>query len=116
LSIEAFQSYWRTRHAPLVAERAKSLGILRYVQAHSLHDADFNYLADDRGCRVPPYDGVAELWFGSPNVLARTQQTPEAALAASRTLMEDEAQFIDLANSAIFVVEEHQIFIGDKAM
>ncbi|OYU45411.1 MAG: ethyl tert-butyl ether degradation protein EthD [Burkholderiales bacterium PBB4] len=109
MSTEEFQDYWRNRHASLVAERAASLGILRYVQSHRLQTAAFDYMADERGCHVPPYDGVAELWFGSEKVLTRTKAPPEAALEATRDLIADEARFIDLQNSPIFVAVEHEI-------
>lgn len=109
LSIEAFQEYWRNHHAPMVAERAKQLGVLRYVQSHSLIKPAFDYMAQERGCVVPPFDGVAELWFGSERVLSRSKTPPEAALAAARELLADEQQFIDLENSPIFVAQEHEI-------
>ena len=42
MSVEEFQRYWRNTHAPLVAARAETLGIRRYVQAHT---ADRDVLA-----------------------------------------------------------------------
>jgi uncharacterized protein (TIGR02118 family) len=109
LSREAFQNYWRTRHAPLVAERAKALGIRRYVQSHTLFDTLLNGLADQRGSTGEPFDGVAELWFDSAKALHPNDTAPPASLQAARDLLADEAAFIDLANSPIFVAQEHEI-------
>ena len=110
LSVEAFQDYWRNRHAPIVAKHARRLGMLRYVQSHSLHNPAFAYLSEDRGSNVQLFDGVAEVWYKSERSLARTSgNVPEGILAASRELLEDEQEFIDMANSRIFVVQEHDI-------
>ncbi len=109
LTTEAFQDYWRTQHAPLVAARAQTLGIRRYVQSHTLFDPRLSGLADLRGFTDAPFDGVAELWFDSAAVLYPNVDAPAAALQAGRDLLEDEAKFIDLPNSPIFVVEEHEI-------
>jgi hypothetical protein len=48
---------------------------------------------------------VAEIWLDSLD----WPQT-EAAQAAGLELLEDERRFIDLANSPIFVGEEHVVF------
>lgn len=109
LSPEAFQEYWLTRHAPLVKARAGVLGIRRYVQSHTLFDPLLNGLAEQRGFVGAPYDGVAELWFDGPEVLHARDDTPAASIAAARDLLADEAEFIDLKNSPIFVVQEHEI-------
>ena len=36
LTREQFQEYWRNHHAALVAERARSPGVVRYVQCLAL--------------------------------------------------------------------------------
>jgi uncharacterized protein (TIGR02118 family) len=100
LSREEFQRYWREQHAPLVAKHARTLGILRYVQAHTGHDALNGAMQASRGGPVA-YDGVAELWFES-----------EAAMAAAKAgaeLLEDEKKFIDLANSPLWFSDEHAV-------
>lgn len=110
LSVEEFQDYWRNRHAPIVTRHAARLGMLRYVQSHSLHNPAFAYMSQDRGSKVEPFDGVAECWYASERWLSRTSaEVPEAILIASRELLEDERQFIDMENSPIFVVQEHEI-------
>lgn len=106
LSREEFQRYWRETHAPLVAERAKVLGILRYVQCHTGHDA-LNAGAQASRSGPEAYDGVAELWFESEAALA-ANAGPAAAKAAAE-LLDDEKRFIDLANSPLWWGEEHEI-------
>jgi len=107
LSREEFQAYWREKHAPLVAGHAATLGIKRYVQTHTL-DAPFNDLLKASRGGPDAYDGVAELWWESLDTLAAGSSSPEGQLAAAE-LLEDEAKFIDLANSPLWLAEEHQI-------
>lgn len=109
LTREAFQAYWRTSHAPLVAERAGKLGIRRYVQSHTLTDPRLSGLADQRETKAEPFDGVAELWFDAAEVLHPHDNVPDAIVQAGRDLLDDERTFIDLENSPIFVVEEHEV-------
>ena len=54
---DAFQTYWRETHAPLVASVQGALRIRRYVQCHSLPESAE---ADLRTSRhgPPGYDGV----------------------------------------------------------
>jgi len=66
ISLDEFQRYWRDTHAPLVAERAETLGIRRYVQVHTSDLADVHAMLQRRNGGSPePFDGVAELWFDS---------------------------------------------------
>lgn len=99
-----FQDYWRNSHAPLVRSLADRLGIRRYVQSHTLPDEAFSRFAAARG-GAPSYDGVAELWFDSLDDIVRPRADPAAA-EAGRRLLEDEARFIDLSRSPIFLSEE----------
>jgi uncharacterized protein (TIGR02118 family) len=103
LSRGEFQRYWREQHAPLVEKHAKTLGIRRYVQLHTL-DTPLN--AALRGTRGGPeeFDGVAEIWFDAAELPA----TPEAAVAGL-ALLEDEKKFIDLARSPLWLGEERPI-------
>jgi uncharacterized protein (TIGR02118 family) len=103
LSRAEFQAYWRERHAPLVAARARLLGIRRYVQSHTTDDADFAGPARARG-GAAPYDGVAEIWFDDS-----AEGTPEARRAAALELLADERRFIDLAASPLFYTQEHEV-------
>ena len=107
LSLEDFQTYWRETHAPLVAERADVLKIRRYVQVHTkdldgLHSA----FQQRNGGAPPPFDGVAELWFDSLNVLGGDDPAVRQAQAER---LADEANFIDLPNSPMWMSEEFEV-------
>jgi uncharacterized protein (TIGR02118 family) len=106
LSREEFQRYWREQHAPLVAKHAGVLGILRYVQAHTGHDALNGAMQASRG-GPEAYDGVAELWFESAEAMAAN--TSEAAAKAGAELLADEEKFIDLANSPLWFSDEFKV-------
>ena len=110
LSREEFQRIWREEHALLVRRHAETLGIRRYVQAHTA-TTPFNDAL--RGSRSAPeeYDGVAELWWDSIEAAAQAASTPEGAKAATE-LLEDERRFIDLVHSPIFLAEEHVVVDG----
>jgi uncharacterized protein (TIGR02118 family) len=109
LSRGAFQDYWASTHAPLVASVAETLQIRRYVQLHSL-PAEAN--APTRASREAPpeYDGVAELWFDSLDAIAANGARPEARAAAA-LLLEDERRFIDLPKSPLWWGEE-KVVVG----
>jgi len=51
-----------------------------------------------------PYDGVAEVWFDSLDALGSTDP---AVQQASADLLADEANFIDLAQSPLWITEEN---------
>lgn len=107
LSREDFQRYWREVHGPLVAQYADTLGLKRYVQVHTLPDAQAR--ADEvRGPLADVYDGVAELWFD----LDQAKGTPEQRKAANRHLAEDEKNFIDFSHSSMWLAQEIA-FVGD---
>ncbi len=111
LSQSAFRDYWLNKHAPLVASHREALRIRRYVQ---LHTGDFGMTDAVRIARAGSleaapaiYDGVAQLWWDSLDDLMT--DTPEAR-QAGRALLEDEAKFIDFANSPLWFGEEKVIF------
>ncbi len=106
LSLEEFQSYWRTTHGPLVAKHAEHLKALRYVQVHTLEDPVNDGMAQARGGMEPPYDGVAELWWSSRDELAEAVETADGQ-AALEELLEDEKKFIDLPNSPLWLNYEY---------
>ena len=109
LSREEFQRYWREHHAPLVRTHAATLGIRRYVQAHTIDPAMSQAIAAARNA-PDPFDGVAELWFDW-DVLTANAGTP-AAIEAGRQLLEDERRFIDLPRSPIFFAEDNVVIGG----
>ena len=103
---DEFQDYWLRRHAPLVAGFTEDLQILRYVQTHTIDDPGIEAAQKARGGMEPHYDGVAELWWASEAELTEHLQTPQAQ-AASAALLEDEAKFIDLPNSPLWMAYEY---------
>jgi uncharacterized protein (TIGR02118 family) len=106
LSREDFQRYWLEEHGPLVRERAAAIGARRYVQVHTLETPLDGALREHR--KGEPYDGVAELWWDSLDALTASFGD-EAGLKAAGELLADEARFIDLERSAIWLAEEHEI-------
>jgi uncharacterized protein (TIGR02118 family) len=109
LSVLEFQDYWLNNHGPLVRRLQPALGMVRYVQLHRL-DTD---LADGmrRVRNAPePYDGVAELWWESEDTYRAARRNPEAR-EAGRLLLEDEAKFIDLARSPLWLNRE-EVIVG----
>lgn len=105
LSREQFQQYWREQHGPLVQRHAATLGITRYVQAHTIDPELSRGIAAARNA-PDPYDGVAEIWLEMASVTA----TPSAErIAAGRALLADEARFIDLPRSPIFLADDHVV-------
>lgn len=106
MSRESFQDYWRSTHAPLVATHAEALGIRRYVQVHTLDDPANTAMANRRGTMEDPFDGVAELWFDSLAAMTAAGST-DAGHEAAAALIEDEATFIDLAASPLWLAVEH---------
>ena len=111
LSREEFQRYWREKHGPLVRDRSAALGIQRYVQVHTLDSPLNEAMRASRGSDPDIFDGVAELWWESPEAFSAGATTDEGRKAA-RELYEDEKRFIDFSRSLAFVAQEHP-FVGD---
>jgi uncharacterized protein (TIGR02118 family) len=105
---EEFHRYWREEHGALACRLLEPLNLRRYVQTHTL-DTDLNaQLAAARGT-VEAFDGVAELWWDSLDDLLAALGT-ENGQRANAELAEDEARFIDLERSSLFLTEEQVIF------
>lgn len=114
LSLAEFHDYWLNRHGPLVRRLQPALGMVRYVQVHRLPGD----LADGmRRVRAAPepYDGVAELWWESEESFRTARRSPEAR-EAGRLLLEDEARFIDLPRSPLWLNREHVIYAGAEVL
>ena len=110
LGLAEFQDYWLNKHGPLVKSLQPALGMVRYVQLHRLPGD----LADGmrRVRDAPePYDGVAELWWESEETYRAARRNPEAR-EAGRKLLEDEARFIDLPRSPLWLSREEVIYAG----
>lgn len=102
-----FHRYWRHEHGPLVRSLQPTLGIRRYVQTHRMETPIDGVLRASRGA-LEPFDGVAELWWDDVDALVAATSTPDGS-AAARILLEDEAKFIDLARSALWLGQEIEI-------
>lgn len=107
LTVAEFQDYWRETHAPLVAERADVLKIKRYVQVHTADVDGLHRAFQQRNGGAPePFDGVAELWFESLDDFGGDDP---AVRQAQAELLADEANFIDLTNSPMWIAVEHEV-------
>ena len=106
LSTEEFQDYWLNQHGPLVASHARHINALRYVQVHAVDDPINAAMAEARGGMEPPYDGVAEVWFENRDKLVEALSTDSGQEAAA-ALIEDEARFIDLPHSPLWLGYEY---------
>jgi uncharacterized protein (TIGR02118 family) len=113
LSLAEFQDYWLNKHGPLVRSLQPALGMLRYVQVHRLATDLADGMRKVRGA-PEPYDGIAELWWESEEMFRAARRTPEAR-EAGRRLLEDEAKFIDLPRSPLWVNHEHVVYRGADA-
>ncbi len=102
-----FYQRWLS-HGPLVGEVAEAIHARRYVQSHTIDTPLNAQFAEPRGMDRA-YDGITEVWWDSLEDLVAGMNTPEGQAAHER-LLEDEREFIDLANSFISLTEEHLIF------
>jgi uncharacterized protein (TIGR02118 family) len=108
LSLAEFQDYWLHKHGPLVKSLQPALGMLRYVQTHRLADDLADGMRRVRGA-PEPYDGMAELWWESEETFRAARRNPEAR-EAGRLLLEDEARFIDLPHSPLWLNREQVVY------
>ncbi|MDA1074211.1 MAG: EthD domain-containing protein [Proteobacteria bacterium] len=106
LTIDAFHKYWLQEHGPLVASHAKHINAMKYVQVHTLDDPINEAMAKARGGMEPIYDGVAEVWFENRQALVDAMASDAGAKAAA-ALVADEAKFIDLAASPLWLAHEY---------
>ena len=107
IDAEEFHRYWRDEHGPLVRSFQPVLGIRRYVQVHRL-ETPFNDVLQGSRNTLEPFDGTAELWWDDLDALTAGSSTTKG-VAAARALLEDEARFIDLERSALWLGEEVEI-------
>lgn len=108
LTPKAFRNYWYDVHGPLVRELADAMRMRRYVQSHAIVDARFVGIAAIRGIEATPFDGIAELWWDSVDAMLAVGDTREGR-TASRQLVADERNFIDVVNSPLFFVDEREL-------
>lgn len=106
-SPEDFRRRWLF-HGVLVRELSAAIRARRYVQSHTIDTPLNEQLAQSRGMG-PACDGITEVWFDSLDDLLAGVSSAEGQ-AANQRLLEDEREFIDLADSFMFLTEEHSIF------
>jgi hypothetical protein len=110
LSLEQAQLYWRTNHGPIIRGVAQAMRMRRYLQVHRFEDDLEQQLRVSRRTATAPYDGHAEAWFDRAD-LALIATSPEGRRAME--IVEDEANFIDFANSAMWIAKE-RVFIDRR--
>lgn len=103
-----FHDYWLKSHGPKVRGHAAAIRARRYVQSHLIDTPANEGLRAPRGM-LPPAPGITEVWWDSLADFQAAGADPAAA-AAFADLAEDEAKFIDIAASQIFLTQEHPIF------
>ena len=108
LSLAEFQDYWLNKHGPLVRRLQPALRMVRYVQEHRLDGDLATGMQRARGA-PEPFDGIAELWWTDEETFRAAGRDPEAR-EAGRLLLEDEAKFIDLARSPLWLNREQVIY------
>ena len=114
MSREAFQEYWKTRHADLVKSHARELGALRYVQSHTVDSVIAVGGNKARGSVLAEFDGITEFWWASEAAMSPEGVSNEQALEIQKQLLADEQRFIDVEQSVLFVTEEHEIYDFSK--
>lgn len=110
LSREEFLDYWLNTHGPIVRKHAEAMKVRRYIQLHTTDEETNQAMRASRGA-PEGFDGVAELWFDNREEMKAGASSPEGR-AAIRELREDEARFIDQANSPAWIGEEKTIIEG----
>jgi hypothetical protein len=106
LTLADFHARWLEDHGPLVAGHQRALGVVRYTQSHRLEDPANEAMAAHRGGMEPAYDGVAELWWPSEEALVATFSSEDGRRAGA-ALLADEAEFIDLPQSPLWLAHEY---------
>lgn len=108
LTLAQFQDYWLNTHGPLVRRLQPALRIAHYVQLHRL-DTDLATGMMRVRDAPEPFDGVAELWWADEESFRAAGRDPEGR-TAGRLLLEDEARFIDLPRSPLWLNREEVIY------
>ncbi len=93
LSDEQFFRHWKDVHGPI---GARIPGLRRLVQSQTV--------AGTAELRAPDFHGMAELWFDDIEWLLAARRSPEWAAST-----QDEENFIDDDNTALFVTKEYEI-------
>lgn len=104
---EQMLNYWETSHKKLVVSLHPSLKYSAYNQMHVRSGSDLSSLTESlRGSTGEPFDGVAELAYGSQSELALRFLNPLAQLANIK-LIRDEVHFIDHQRSLLVFGQQY---------
>jgi hypothetical protein len=103
-----FHDYWLGSHGPRVRGHAGAIRARRYVQSHLMETPLNEGLRAARGM-LGPVPGITEVWWDSLEEFRAAAAGPEGA-AALADLAEDEAKFIDVGRSQVFLTQENPIF------
>jgi len=93
LSVAEFRRHWIEIHG-VIAQKIP--GVRRYVQSHTIDEA--------YAFAEPRWDGVAQLWWDSPEALTEALKTPEFAED-----MRDGQEFIDGKTISFFLAQENVV-------
>lgn len=108
LSVEEFNTYWREKHAPLVGELGRVLGMKRYLQSYGIDAPEIREFAQSRGWAEPP-EALTEVWWTSREEMEAAFASAEGQ-RASALLAEDEAKFCDMTRMSAFLSYENEVF------
>lgn len=103
-----FHDYWLRSHGPRVRGHAQAIRARRYVQSHLIDSPRNEALRGVRGM-LEPAPGITEVWWDSLEAFQAAAADPAGA-AALADLAEDEAKFIDIPRSQVFLTSEKFIF------
>ena len=93
ISLDEFRRHWIEIHGVIAS---KIPGVRRYVQSHVIDEA-YSYAE-------PRWDGVAQLWWDSPDALTESLKSPQFAED-----MRDGAEFIDGDSISFFLAQEYEV-------
>jgi uncharacterized protein (TIGR02118 family) len=93
LTREEYNKYWLEKHAPLAAKLIP--GVRKYVQNHYVTIPGMEYEGD----------GIIEMWYDDIEAWRKSLEY----VRSSRELAQDAANFCDLRNARVWIVEEHVI-------
>ena len=108
LTHEQFVARWRGKHAQLVTQCAKAMGMVRYVQSEKSASPELEKFARSRGW-AEPADSLTEVWWESKEAMEVAMGSPQGQ-AASALLQADEQEFCDSKKLSAFLSVEHVIF------
>ena len=104
LSPEAFQDYWKNVHGQLLMEHRHTLRLAGYVQTSPTVNA-YSVSVERKHMLDTPYDGVAELYWGSEQDMKHAFESNEAR-CVQKMLADDEQNFIEHSRSARWIARE----------